>query len=122
MYSPIISSDTMGSKIYLYPDDNLSYSKDSGYFNDDPNLIKYLYKKIKPGWTVFDVGAMRGYISIVAGNPVGKKGEVHAFEPESKNYQRLSENISLNELNNITANKNAVYDKITAAKLNVFQE
>lgn len=44
MHKPIVSSSLMGSKIYLYSDDNLSYFKYGSYFDDGrPKLIEYLY-------------------------------------------------------------------------------
>lgn len=118
----IVSRDRLGNEIYLYPDDNTSYFKNKRYFNDDPDLIKFLYKTIRKGWTVFDVGAMRGYITVLAGNIVKNSGQVHSFEPEKKNYKRLLENISLNNLHNVITNNIGVYDKITSVDLNIFKE
>lgn len=117
-----ICKDKFNIAIYLYEDDNPSYFKKKGYFNDDPKLIDFLHQNIKKGWTVFDVGAMRGYITVLAANIVGLSGQVHSFEPEEKNYQRLLENISLNHYKNVTANKLAVYDRVGVLSLNVFKE
>lgn len=117
-----INTDVFGNRLYLYDDDNLAYFKNPNYFNDDPDLIEFLYKTIKKNWVVFDVGAMRGYITVLAGNSVGKGGRIYSFEPECKNYERLLENIALNNLKNVTSNKLAVNEKDGKLTLNIFSE
>jgi len=63
--------------------------------------------KIKPGDIVFDVGANMGSFSVYA----AKKGaRVYAFEPIPENFNRLIENIKLNQLEEqITALEYGIY-------------
>ncbi|NEN92482.1 MAG: FkbM family methyltransferase [Okeania sp. SIO3H1] len=51
---------------------------------------------------LLDIGAHIGYYSVLAAKIVGIEGKVFAFEPELSNYQKILENISLNNLNNIS--------------------
>jgi FkbM family methyltransferase len=55
-----------------------------------------------PGATFYDVGANVGYFSLVASQFVGAQGRVIAFEPLAKNRERLTTNVALNRLRNVT--------------------
>ena len=48
---------------------------------------------VQKGDTVFDIGANTGQLTLSLAHLVGKNGTVHAFEPISKNFSRLRENI-----------------------------
>jgi FkbM family methyltransferase len=58
---------------------------------------------IRPGDTVFDVGANIGLWVMGAALRAGKSGRVHAFEPLPEIYQSLKHNLTLNELGNVRA-------------------
>ena len=64
----------------------------------EPDLQKGLPKFIKPGMTVFDVGANIGFFALAAANLVGENGKVVAFEPNPSVVARLKENVALNGL------------------------
>ena len=49
----------------------------------------------------FDVGANIGYYTVVLAARLGPRCSVHAFEPNPHIFQRLRENISLNQLPNV---------------------
>jgi FkbM family methyltransferase len=51
---------------------------------------------LTPGMRVIDVGANIGLYSIVADRLVGARGRVWAFEPSSKTYQWLLDNLRVN--------------------------
>ncbi len=63
---------------------------------------------IRPGWTVFDVGAHVGFYTILASLLVGNKGAVFSFEPLLQNIHFLGKHITLNRLNNVTVIEAAV--------------
>jgi FkbM family methyltransferase len=63
---------------------------------------------IRPGGTVFDVGANIGIWTIGAARRAGK---VHAFEPLESNFVRLESNVELNRASNIVARNLAVSDR-----------
>ncbi len=56
---------------------------------------------LKNGMIVVDVGAHKGFYSLIAAEKAGKDGKVIAIEPELKNYKALLRNIKLNNFTNI---------------------
>jgi len=74
--------------------------------------ISELIKKNLQTWNVFlDLGTNIWYISLLASTIVGKEGKVLSFEPSELNFQRLNQNISLNQITNITPYKYGVWSK-----------
>ena len=59
----------------------------------EPELVSLLKKTLKPGMTVFDLGANIGYFSVIAAALVKYNGQVHAFEPMPQNLVRLRKNL-----------------------------
>jgi len=55
-----------------------------------------LFKALKPGDVVIDVGANMGEFSLKVSQLVGERGKVISFEPDPVNFQRLQTNFSLN--------------------------
>ena len=76
---------------------------------DEPGS-RFLKSQLKPGDVFLDIGANIGSYSMVASKIVGLQGEVHAFEPVARVFSKLMQNIELNKLINISANRNAVYE------------
>ncbi|AKP48487.1 FkbM family methyltransferase [Bacillus smithii] len=74
-----------------------------GYY--EKNETQFLLKKIQAGQTVFDLGANVGYYTLMLAQKVGSSGTIHSFEPDSKNFRQLIENIHLNQLLNVVANQ-----------------
>lgn len=66
---------------------------------------------VKPGMVVLDIGANLGYYTVLFSKLVGPSGEVFAFEPDATNYRVLSENIKLNNCDNVTALNLALSDR-----------
>lgn len=76
---------------------------------DEPGS-KFLKNYLKYGNVFMDIGANIGCYSLIASKIVGLEGEVHAFEPVSKVFDKMLFNIQLNQLSNITTNRKAVYE------------
>jgi FkbM family methyltransferase len=55
-----------------------------------------------------DVGANIGLFTVLAADIVGVSGQIHSFEPSTKTFSRLQENIASNRFQNVTANQLAV--------------
>jgi FkbM family methyltransferase len=76
------------------------------------NLVRrdYLADEVdlKPGATVVDIGANIGAFAVLAATVVGPSGRVVAFEPVSRTFDRLRENLALNRLGNVEACRAAV--------------
>jgi FkbM family methyltransferase len=63
----------------------------------EPEMQSALGELIKPGMTVYDVGANVGYVTLMLGKLVGIKGKVFAFEALPDNVERLRRNVELND-------------------------
>lgn len=73
------------------------------YFGFEENEIKFLLKYLKKGDTFLDVGANIGMYSLLASKLVEDRGKIVAFEPTPIIFERLQQNIRLNELTNVYA-------------------
>jgi len=74
----------------------------------EPALQAFLARAVRPGWTVFDVGAHAGFFTLL----LGRLGaSVFAFEPNPVTRQRLQANIRLNDLLACRAVGSAVADR-----------
>ncbi|MFV1882979.1 MAG: FkbM family methyltransferase [Balneola sp.] len=73
--------------------------------------ILFLKNNLNVGDVFIDVGANIGLHTLSASKFVEQKGKVFSFEPFKKNYDLLKENISLNNLSNISAYKKALSNK-----------
>jgi FkbM family methyltransferase len=62
----------------------------------EPEVQAALQKYLKPGMTVFDVGANIGFFSLLAAKLVGPGGRVVAFEADPEIAARLRENLTRN--------------------------
>ena len=56
---------------------------------------------VRPGMTVFDVGAHGGYYSLAFARLVGPQGKVVAFEPNPVNLQNLRRHLKINGIANV---------------------
>jgi len=65
-------------------------------------LQKVIQTFIKPGMTVFDIGANAGFYTLAFSRLVGEKGQVWAFEPFAENMQNLLTHVMINQLRNVT--------------------
>lgn len=79
-------------------------------------------KLIKPGNTVFDVGANIGLHSVFMSRLVGPQGSVHVFEPVPDTFAELKETLKLNKLTNVTTINAALYDQEGTGTINVFDQ
>ncbi len=67
----------------------------------EPKEYELLSRLLEPGMTFFDVGAHVGYYTLLASKRVGAGGRVVAFEPDTRNFQLLTENVRSNGLTNV---------------------
>jgi FkbM family methyltransferase len=74
----------------------------------EPGVQDALVRLLRPGMTVWDVGAHIGFFSLLAARLVGPDGVVHAFEPMSANRERLQAAVALNGAANVVVRDRAV--------------
>jgi len=67
-------------------------------------------KLIRPGMTVWDLGANVGFYTLAYSRLVGSQGEVIAFEPLAANFSFALRHVQLNQLQNVTLVQGAVAD------------
>jgi len=68
-------------------------------------LIKTMFRELRPGGCMVDVGANIGLHTVVAAHRVGPEGRVLALEPQRRIHDRLLTNIALNELRNVVVRR-----------------
>ena len=103
-FEVILDNDDVSIKLCDY--------KGIKFFNE---LLRGYLKNftLKKGDVIIDAGAYVGEFTIYAAKKVGETGKVIAFEPDSKNYKQLKENIRLNNLNNVIAINKGLWNENT---------
>jgi FkbM family methyltransferase len=71
-----------------------------GFFYE-PDVSQLFERVIRPGDTVFDVGANIGLFSVYAASKVGPSGRVVSFEPDVDNIAKLRANLALNQYRHV---------------------
>jgi FkbM family methyltransferase len=98
-----------GGKIYLnIKESPMMLTRVIGLY--ERNKTHAIFSLLKPGMTFVDVGAHKGYFSLIAAKIVGESGSVLAFEPEPDNCAWMSRSIDLNGYQNIQLYEFAVGD------------
>jgi FkbM family methyltransferase len=64
----------------------------------EPNEFALLDRLLEPGMTFVDAGANEGLYAVFAAKRVGRSGVVWAFEPSTRELERLQHNLDLNNL------------------------
>ncbi len=80
----------------------------------EPGTVTLIKRLLKKGMTFVDLGAHRGYYTLLASKLVGAKGRVFAFEPAPENFALLARNVK--GRSNITLVPKAVSNKSGTAK------
>ena len=89
----------------------------------EPRIMLALQAALPMGGTFIDVGANMGTLAVFGARCVGAAGSVHAFEPSPRDFNRLTDNIALNDLARVvTANEIAIGDKSGTARLHIADE
>jgi FkbM family methyltransferase len=64
---------------------------------------RFVERFLRPGMIVLDIGAHHGFYTLLASHKVGPTGQVIAFEPSPREYQRLLWHLRLNRRKNVLA-------------------
>ncbi|MDR1334364.1 MAG: FkbM family methyltransferase [Holosporaceae bacterium] len=92
-----------------------------GIYN--PNVAVVISKLLPSGGTFIDVGANMGYVSLLASKVVGREGRIFALEPSSRDFARLSDNVAINNLNQVISPRRlAICEKNGTAHLIISSE
>lgn len=68
----------------------------------EPETQRTMARLIRPGATVYDIGANCGYYTLLAAKRVGARGHVVAVEPDPENVSALRAHVARNRLNRVT--------------------
>jgi FkbM family methyltransferase len=90
---PFWFTDRHGVTLMAHPEDDLDVLFAYRHFFDDEGTLRLCERMLRPGMTVFDVGANYGQFTLWAAEQVGPSGSVHAFEPSSYSFGRLGTNV-----------------------------
>ena len=82
----------------------------------EEGLTRIFLRCVRPGMTVFDVGAHFGYFSLLASDLVGDSGAVHNFEPTPSTFELLKSNLAARP--NCHPQNIALYREETTLKFN----
>lgn len=94
-------------RIIVNPKDD-SVGKLIFFENYETRTLKFISKYIIPGDKVIDIGANIGYFTLLFSSYVGDEGEVHSFEPSTREFLHLCRNIEINHKENIFLNQFAL--------------
>jgi len=68
----------------------------------EPPTAHVISTLLSPGDTFIDVGANSGFFTLLASRRVGPTGQVLSFEPLPSMRERITENLALNRMENVT--------------------
>ena len=103
-------------KMYLIPDDP-GISKELSIFKShEPINSKIISNLLQKEMTCIDIGGNIGYYVLLENQLIGKKGKIIAIEPLLQNFNYLSKNILLNNINNVQVYNFACGNKNDKAK------
>jgi FkbM family methyltransferase len=84
----------------------------------DYHEMNFLLRYLRPEDSFLDIGANIGVYTLLAAAKI-HSGSIHSFEALPKNYQRLKENLKLNQLNQVKTYELAVSDCTGTVALNL---
>jgi FkbM family methyltransferase len=110
--------ERIGLKLKVDISDFLGHGLYFGYDNEEARSYEQLLRLVKPGYTCVDVGANIGYLSMMMA--AREKGvTVIGFEPDPVNFQRASENLSMNRLDSVKIHHLGLGDEKSEAIMEV---
>lgn len=93
--------DSPSASLVIYCDESPDYHE-----------MQFMRRYLRPGDTVLDVGANIGVYSLLAASLLGPAGRVLAFEPGPEAHRRLTENLQINQLDNVKVHACALGDRV----------
>ena len=106
---PFVFNWHRGLRLNLYMGNDLSRQLFIGGCSE-PNAFFFLNQILGQGMVFIDVGANDGLFSLFASQRVGDEGMVWAFEPSDREFTRLEQNLTLNQLRNVRPFRIALAD------------
>jgi FkbM family methyltransferase len=108
VFEEIVHHNTPFGKFILDPEDGVCRVIKTGEFWDE--WLKEYLDQLGPQDVMIDAGAHIAFHTVYAAS---RCKHVHCFEPQTVNYDRILQNIELNNLTNVTPYNFALYNKET---------
>jgi FkbM family methyltransferase len=83
----------------------------------EQKILMALASHLKAGDVAYDIGANIGVYSVILAKTVGNSGKIISFEPEKESYERLLENLKVNNLENVKVFREALGESDKEGKL-----
>lgn len=97
-HQPLKHHLSEGGILWLEPTHSFTHCFYPGVDQYEPDVREALCYLLKPGDTFIDCGANIGYFSVLAGQVVGKQGQVISIEANPDTYHLLQRNLKANHL------------------------
>ncbi len=120
-HEPLIYKRIQGG-LHMRLDMSVDFERDIYLNTSNMEIISVFRKLLRPGDVVVDGGANLGFLSLVAWQCVGSYGKVYSFEPQPGALELLTENIRLNQADNIVVVPKALWHETGTSKLYEFAE
>lgn len=104
---PVMFGPMRGGRIIVGASDHGTWM---GTYEGDK--VRSFAERVRPGQTVYDLGAHIGYYTLLASRLVGPDGRVIALEPEPQNLRFLRRHLQLNRVTNVEVVEAAVTDSV----------
>lgn len=104
-------TDVFDFKMRLRPRDQVDSSLLTVPQMYDAQEIAFIKQRLQPGDTFLDIGSHIGFYSLIMAKIVGTGGKVVAIEATPKTFERLKENVALNNLTQVHCFNVGVSDK-----------
>lgn len=78
------------------------------YWGQDLGELRFLWKFLQPGMVFLDIGSYHGIYSLVAAKRLGKEGQIVAFEPSRREFDRVRLHMRWNRITIVHAESCAV--------------
>lgn len=101
---------------------DLRWQRGMAYGDYERAVATLIDHTVQPGWSVADIGAQIGYMTLLMAHRVGPSGRVFAFEPLPANNQTLRENISLNGYQTVSVERLALSNQPGRVSFYVFND
>jgi FkbM family methyltransferase len=101
----VLRGPARGMRFVVEPGIGLSYA-----IGAELAAPRYFRQHLRPGMTVFDVGANKGQMTLLFAALVGPSGRIASFEPAPSEFRSLERNLALNALTNVRTFQAAAAD------------
>ena len=107
------------ARFYVRTPQELRMLESMGGEGSEEHIIEIFLRLLRPGDVVYDIGSNIGLYSVIMAKAVGAQGHVIAFEPESRCFDHLDQNIKLNGLTNVLAFRKALGSRTEESQFDV---